>query len=261
MLKRILPVLLSFCAVEGVCAGDLPKPLKILNRDIAATVTAPARFDSTDWLTAGGIAGVAVLLYSQDGEIRDMFQRNRGGTTNAVEDVFKSFGRIETAVPAFALVYVGARHFHAGRLERAAALSLESFIISGLIFQTVKFTAHRDRPYENSSPYKWHGPGFYDSAQSFPSGDAATAFALLTPVAHVYGDVHVVPPLAYGAASLASLGRINHNDHWASDVFVGAALGYFTAKTVIKCREADSSLALLPVLNGESRGVVLARKF
>ena len=260
-MKKITLVLLFCGFVSSACAESFNETMHTLNRDIYKTVTAPAHFDHSDWIKAGAVAGGALALYSLDSEIRDMFQRNRGGTTNSIEDVFKSAGRLETAVPAFVLLYAGGRIFDNAKLQKTALVSLESFFISGLIFEGVKFATHRDRPSENASPYKWHGPGFYGAHQSFPSGDAATAFALLTPVAHYYGDTPAIAPLAYGTAALAALGRVNHNEHWASDIFVGSALGYFTAKAVIKYREGGTRLSLLPILDGNSKGLLLVNRF
>lgn len=253
---------LLFCGfASSANAESFNEAMHALNRDIYKTVSAPAHFDRKDWLIAGAVAGGAVALYSLDGEVRDLFQRNRGGTTNSIEDVFKSAGRLETAMPAFVLLYAGGMVFDNAKLQKTALVSLESFLVSGLIFEGVKFATHRDRPSENSSPYQWHGPGFYSAHQSFPSGDAATAFALLTPVAHYYGDTPAIAPLAYGTAALASLGRVNHNEHWSSDIFVGAALGYFTAKAVIKYRESGTTVSLLPMLDGNSKGLLLANRF
>jgi len=39
--------------------------------------------------------------------------------------------------------------------------------------------------------------------------------------------------LAYGIATLTALSRVNDNAHWASDIFFGAVIGYFTAKAII----------------------------
>jgi membrane-associated phospholipid phosphatase len=39
--------------------------------------------------------------------------------------------------------------------------------------------------------------------------------------------------LAYGIATLTALSRVNDNAHWASDVFFGAIIGYFTAKAIM----------------------------
>lgn len=258
MRKISLSVFTVIFTMSACWAGE--RPMQILGHDIVKTVSAPAHFDSRDWLTAGIIAGGAFALYSVDGQARDMFQRNRGGTTNTVETIVKSAGRIETAVPAFALLYGGAKYFGNEKLAKVSAMSIESFLISGLIFQSVKYLTHRDRPYENTSPYKWHGPGIYDQSQSFPSGDAATAFAMLTPVAYAYKDTPLVAPLCYSVAGLAALGRMNHNDHWASDVFVGSALGYFTARAVIKYH-GTGGVAVLPIIGGDSNGVMFAGRF
>jgi hypothetical protein len=39
--------------------------------------------------------------------------------------------------------------------------------------------------------------------------------------------------LSYSTASLIGLSRITENKHWASDVLVGAAIGYLTGKQIV----------------------------
>ncbi|MBI3003284.1 MAG: phosphatase PAP2 family protein, partial [candidate division NC10 bacterium] len=58
---------------------------------------------------------------------------------------------------------------------------------------------------------------------AFPSGHASRAFA----VAAVFADRYdgPVPTLAYGAAGLIAASRVVLDQHWASDVVAGAALG------------------------------------
>ena len=57
---------------------------------------------------------------------------------------------------------------------------------------------------------------------------------MATVFATEYKDIPVVPVIAYSAASLISLSRITENKHWITDVFSGAALGYFSGKMVVK---------------------------
>ena len=45
-------------------------------------------------------------------------------------------------------------------------------------------------------------------------------------------DAWFVDVLCYGTAALTSLSRIHQDKHWASDVLIGSALGYFTAKKI-----------------------------
>jgi hypothetical protein len=48
-----------------------------------------------------------------------------------------------------------------------------------------------------------------------------------------YKDTKWAPILAYSASSLIGLSRIMQNAHWASDVLVGAALGFLCGRQVV----------------------------
>jgi hypothetical protein len=48
-----------------------------------------------------------------------------------------------------------------------------------------------------------------------------------------YKDKPWVPVFAYSAASLIGISRITENKHWATDVLVGAALGYISGRQVV----------------------------
>src|SRR6185369_1691468 len=71
------------------------------------------------------------------------------------------------------------------------------------------------------------------SYNSFPSGHTIAAFAAATVFAREYKDKPIVPIIAYSAATLIGLSRITENAHWISDVFAGAAIGYFTGRLIV----------------------------
>jgi Na+/H+ antiporter NhaA len=48
-----------------------------------------------------------------------------------------------------------------------------------------------------------------------------------------YKDIKIVPIIAYSAATAIGLSRIVQNQHWASDVLVGAALGFLSGRQVV----------------------------
>ena len=68
---------------------------------------------------------------------------------------------------------------------------------------------------------------------SFPSGHTTVAFAAATVFAKEYGNTIVVPILAYSSATFIAMSRLTENKHWATDVLVGAALGYLEGKQVV----------------------------
>ncbi len=114
----------------------------------------------------------------------------------------------------------------------------------------MKYLTGRQRPsyydpvtHQNNNIF--HGP-FYqfqkdkngtkpptESYTSFPSGHTTVAFAAATVFAMEYKDTKWAPILAYSASSLIGLSRIMQNAHWASDVLVGAALGFLCGRQVV----------------------------
>ena len=79
---------------------------------------------------------------------------------------------------------------------------------------------------------------FFDA---FPSGHTSTAFSIATVFAYQYADKPFVAPFAYTMASLVGITRLIEHDHWASDVFAGACIGYLCGKQVVKhAKKIDS---------------------
>lgn len=78
---------------------------------------------------------------------------------------------------------------------------------------------------------------------SFPSGHTSTAFAAASAVTSEARriwpkSVWYVAPVMYGGATLVGLSRMYHNNHWASDVALGAAIGTFSGLKVVRYSHA-----------------------
>ena len=85
--------------------------------------------------------------------------------------------------------------------------------------------------------------------QSFPSGHASTSFATAMVLQEHFGWKAGVP--AFAAAAYTAVSRVAANQHWASDVVFGAAVGLASGRTVtIQLREARLRLAPLAVPGG-----------
>ena len=121
------------------------------------------------------------------------------------------------------------------RLQNTFWLSLESALLSSAYSDINKILFGRERPYSNSQG-DFKGPcyGIKGSEyHSFPSGHASLAFSIGTVVAEQYSDNLWVKVLVYTLASGIALSRVIENKHYLSDVIVGSAIGYATAKMVI----------------------------
>jgi membrane-associated phospholipid phosphatase len=173
------------------------------------------------WLGGGG--GAAWAVHAADQSIADSAQANPpslpGGSLYGSQLV-----QIPVAVgwwiagsaagsPAQAAV---------GRDLLRAELSVASWTYA------IKFAVDRTRP--NGDP------------RGFPSGHASTSFAIATVLQEHFGWKAGIP--AFAAAAYTGVERVADNQHWASDVVFGAALGVASGRTVtIRLRHTRVSAA------------------
>jgi membrane-associated phospholipid phosphatase len=93
----------------------------------------------------------------------------------------------------------------------------------------------RSRPEEGHGPWSFEGPHRASSQSSFASNHVTAAMALATPFAQRYNQ-----PWLYGLASLTAVGRIQANEHWASDTVAGALLGYAFGSLALQNQHSHS---------------------
>ena len=107
---------------------------------------------------------------------------------------------------------------------------LRAQIVSQTFVHAIKYSVRRDRP--------------TGECCSFPSGHAATAFAMASVIERHLGYRMSIPAMAI--ATYVGTSRLHDNRHFLSDVVFGAALGTATGWTVVG-RHGRSSYALTPV--------------
>jgi membrane-associated phospholipid phosphatase len=128
------------------------------------------------------------------------------------------------------------------RVQAVGLHSVESILFADVLGGTIKMLAGRQRPFVDvKTPYSfqlWRGFSG-DQYRSFPSGHTITAFAFASTVTRESQfwwphSAWYVGTVFYGGASLVGLSRIYNNQHWASDVMAGAALGTIVGLKVVK---------------------------
>jgi membrane-associated phospholipid phosphatase len=235
--------------------------LKDVVRETGSIASSPVRWDRSDWGEAGVVAGVGVGLYAgADVWAQHAALRNQSRVADGFADVGRGFGNGLYTVPALGLAYGAGELSHDKRLRRASLDAIESLAISGLFVTGTKVLAGRNRPFVGR--VDWDGPSSGNSQYSFPSGHSAAAFSVATIFATEYGDIPGVAPAAYALATLTALSRVYNNKHWASDVFVGGALGYFTAKAVARAHAGkDGRLTFSAFPTGRGAGAAVVWRF
>lgn len=95
-------------------------------------------------------------------------------------------------------------------------------LISGVATQIIKHLLGRPRPRMNLPALTFAGPTWETDFHSFPSGHAATSFALAAMLAARFPTAAWV---FYTLAALVAAGRVLGGSHHLSDVLGGAVLG------------------------------------
>lgn len=230
--------------------------------DTTATLLAPIRWDGHEWLLTGaitvGIVGTG-LLWDEEIE-RDSQKDRESGKDQTLDKV----GLLGTGVSLAVIggLWIGGELTDSPRAVDTALDCIESSIIaSGIITPSIKFIVGRERP-GNGDAFKFDP--FTTFSSSFPSGHTTQAFAVASVIAASYDDRPWIGVAALTIASVVGYSRINANQHYASDVLAGAAIGTAVGWSIVR-RHRDPATGFTPdvglVLGGSVQGVSMTWRF
>ena len=199
-----------------------------------------------DAITLGAFTLATLAITPADRRLAERLQNPRTQENR----VIRRSAAVVRELAAPGSLVIGGTLYAVGRLggnERMASLGLhgtEAVVLGLGIVSLGKVMAGRARPYvtadTNARDFKWmRGLRGGRDYHSFPSGHTVMAFAA---AAAVTGETARWWPRAtpyigtalYGGAALAGVSRMYNNQHWASDVLVGAAIGTVVGQKVVR---------------------------
>lgn len=224
----------------------------LLGSNLKQQATAPLKLTDNQWLQVGGAGLITAGVILSDKGINHAVNniRNNSNFIQKVSPVVTKFGGKYEVITLGSLGLYGLL-FKNEKLKATTLMATQSYLLAGIWVSAIKYISGRERPnYYNpqtgNNEGNWHGPFFKyhknamgykpDGSEysSFASGHATAAFAVATVFAKQYSDKPVVQIISYSAATLVGLSRMTENKHWASDVLIGAALGYFSGRQVVR---------------------------
>lgn len=164
--------------------------------------------------------------------------------------------RYVPAVVAYAISFCGVKSQHKF-IDKSVILAV-SYIASDFVVNNMKHLTKSLRPGR---------PVTSTESYSLPSQHTAMAFVAATFLDHELG--YVSPWISIGGYTIASwvgITRIANNDHWTSDVLMGAAVGilmtnasYWAYDGVMKL--FPKRLTISPIIDSQQTGLYLCYKF
>ena len=230
--------------------------------DTKSIILSPLHWDNKDWLIFSAITSSALLLSTEDENIRTWVQSSRYSVSDNIASFAKPFGNGRYTLPVSLLMYVYGKIFDNYKFRRAALLSVESFIISGVFNMSIKFLFNRERPVNSIKSDVIHGPFSPIFSPSFPSGHSQAVWSIATVFATEFSDTVIIPVFAYGIATLTALSRVNDNKHWTSDIIIGSSIGFFTAKAIENNHlEKSNNIILFPEVSKDTTSLTIKYLF
>lgn len=211
---------------------------KDILRDQRAIWTSPFHVgrDDAKWLAPLGVSTLALAATDQKtGQLSD------GRRRISISKDISLAGSLYSTGGLAAIFYVTGRATGNARARETGRLGGEALINTALVYGALKTVSQRPRPTVDDAHAE-----FFDGGQSFPSGHAASAWALATVIANEYRHRRAVQVGAYGIATAVSVSRYTSRRHFLSDVLVGSAIGYGIGRYVYKTHHdpaLDSSVA------------------
>jgi len=220
--------------------------------DAAAFAVAPGHWDATDWQRAGASAGVVGTLFVADESIDSFAQKTRSEFTDRVSAATTWIGGAGGfRIPV--VVWLGGVIFRDAGARDIGRDAVEACLFSAVVTKATKNVVGRWRPFETDGETRFTP---FSSHDSYPSGHSTQAFAIASVVA-MRSKGWALPTLAYTAATIVAMDRVNDRVHFASDVAAGAIIGTATGRFLVARHRREEAgkkprvdIELIPIRSG-----------
>jgi hypothetical protein len=212
---------------------SLPKNLVLDQKDFW---TAPLHFSHKQWEWTVPSLVVGGLLIKADNNIEKHVPTGKSTVSHAV--TASNAGLAALTAAGAGLFLVG--HLKSDDQKRETGI-LAGEAALGVLADTeiFKYAAGRERPFTGSGTGR-----FFVGGDSFPSTHSSVSWAIASVIAHEYPGP-LTQLLAYGTAGAVSGARWAGHKHFASDVIIGAALGWYMGRQVYRAHShyGDADMA------------------
>ncbi|MFN3694886.1 MAG: phosphatase PAP2 family protein [Ignavibacterium sp.] len=168
-----------------------------------------------------------------DQDNRDFWLNNRSETLDDISTVGRLYGEISYAGILSGTLYFGGKISKNKDLAITGRMLIEGLFYAGLTTTVIKFVTGRSRPYTNDGHLTFRFFQTDNDYTAFPSGHSTVAFTLSSILSDRIDNTYASIGL-YSIALLTLWQRMYSDNHWLSDTIMGAAIGYFIGKAVVK---------------------------
>jgi len=192
--------------------------------------TSPFHMHNSDakwWL---GFGAATAALIATDRHTSTLLENSKGQVVWG--NRLSTIGAAYTLIPAVAGFYTFGVLDENPKARETAVLGGEALLDSLIVVSVLKPIAGRNRPNAKDDP-----GSFFDGGASFPSGHAIETWSLASVISYEYGHTKFVPIIACALAGVVTVSRFSAQQHYASDLLAGGAMGWFIGRYVWKTHQ------------------------
>lgn len=202
-------------------------------------------------------------IYQYDARIRKYISSKKSKKSSNLAMGAELFGNGYFFAPALGAFYLLGAFFNNKKAKSSALYAFESFFLAGILTLAIKVSTQRHRP-ETGDPFNtWDGPKFSGRHLSFPSGHTSSIFAITASISNSYKKNILLSFLFYSIAVTTAFSRVHDEKHWSSDVFFGAAIGYWSVTLVsyLNKKMLTKKIYLSPLIGPQNFGAQVFLSF
>ncbi|HTB07410.1 MAG TPA: phosphatase PAP2 family protein [Bacteroidia bacterium] len=214
-------------------------------------IKAPVRWHSNDWIRASLVTALTLSIMPIDQYVSNTITRQQYRYVNIPVLTGRIYGEWYS-IGAVTLVFAGYGILtHNIKAKKIAIELLQSGIYSELITEKLIVGIGRAKPYENKAAFTYHPFTFASGYNSIPSVYVTSAFALST-IMFRHAHSTLLKIFSFLPAALTVLSRIYEGQDWASDSFLGGAIGFSTGMWVVTLHEGKMHKINIPSANSKN---------
>jgi len=238
MKQKLLFLIMLILLYESALSAQNKYTFSQFGSETVDFVKMPLQWDGDDYIKFGLVGAGTGLIMFADQQIRDAVLKDRSYYHSAAIELGRMYGEYYSPIVFFGgfASYSLIMHDIASR-KIAYEIGQASLYAGGLTF-LLKVSIGRARPYLEKGPgtYRPFFSIFNQDYHSIPGGHSTAAFAVSTVLSRNVEPVWL-KALCYVPPLFTMVSRVYQDQHWSSDNFMGAALGYFVATWVVDKHE------------------------
>jgi membrane-associated phospholipid phosphatase len=198
------------------------------------------------------VAGGVGIAYIFDENIRKSIREHGNQTLDNIANVGNAIGNPLVHIGMAGMVYGGGVLAGSQKWQETGKMLGEAVLLADAATLVLKVSIGRGRPYVNGDRGSFKPLQFDSDYDSMPSMHTASSFAAASIMSDASESLWAKAAY-YSAATVVGLSRMVDDQHWASDVILGAAIGELCGRIVARHHaNGKRKIALAPIISGNS---------